>query len=251
MREDTTRPGPRNLPDTLTRLRLRVRELLYAAGREAFTRSVWLTPGLSVGDVLAHLVGTAADAARGEVLSYPAIAAEEAVRGHLASHGGRPPEELFGIWETAEKEFDGVLDEARLTTLIVEMTAREHDLRTVLDQPAARDDVAVLVSLDALSGTFSDRAEAADAPPLRVTVEQWGTIIGAGAAHDCLVGDRFEFVRAMTGRRSRAQVSRWSWSREPHAYYDLLSATGSLAPADVRERDPRVPEHLRDFDLTH
>ena len=31
----------------------------------------------------------------------------------------------------------------------------------------------------------------------------------------------------------------------------VLSANGALAPVDVRERDPRVPEHLADLDLTH
>jgi len=44
---------------------------------------------------------------------------------------------------------------------------------------------------------------------------------------------------------------RWNWSEDPGAYLAVLSATGSLPDDDVRERDPRVPVHLADLDLTH
>jgi hypothetical protein len=103
----------------------------------------------------------------------------------------------------------------------------------------------VKVALDELAGRFSDRVMAAGLPPLRVTVEQWGTVVGDGAASACVVADRFEFVRAMAGRRSAAEIRRWKWSDDPTPYLAVISESG-LPEADVRERDPRVPEHMRD-----
>lgn len=142
-------------------------------------------------------------------------------------------------------------DSASVEELLVDAVTREHDLRAALDKPGHRDDPAVLAALDALSDALSERVVAAGLPPLRITVEQWGTIAGHGAATRCLVADRFEFVRAMAGRRSAAQVMRWNWGTDPTPYLGVLSSTGSLLEEDLRERDPRVPEHLLDFDLSH
>ncbi|MEU7814032.1 hypothetical protein [Pseudonocardia sp. NPDC049154] len=205
----------------------------------------------TVGELYAHLVGTAVDAAAGDVPDYPELGREDVVRGHVEAARGRSVTELAQEWAKAEAVLLHALDQAQLTALVVEATAREHDLRTALDRPGFRDDDGIRISLDALAAQLSERLSAAGAPPLRVTVEQWGAIVGSGNPHDCLVGDRFEFVRAMTGRRSRGQVARWSWSREPEAYYDLLSSFGELPEKEIRERDPRVPAHLADFDLTH
>lgn len=249
MREDTTKAGPRDLPGTLARLRSRVSELVVKHGLDAHTPVG--TPRFTVGESFAHLAGLVVDAAADGEPCYPAVGREALVRRHAAAWHGRSAGELAEVWEEAEERYLPRATRDGLVALIVEMTAREHDIRVGLDMPGARDDEAVKGSLDELAGWFSDRVEAGRVPPLRVTVEQWGTIIGRGCARECLVADRFEFVRAMTGRRSLAQVSRWSWSGDPLPYCALLSATGALAAQDFRERDPRVPAHLIDFDLTH
>ena len=101
------------------------------------------------------------------------------------------------------------------------------------------------------AGELSERVTAARLPALRVTVEQWGTVAGDGPALRCLVADRFELVRGMCGRRSASQIERWNWDAPPGAYLHLLSGTGRFPDQEIRERDPRVPEHLRDLDLTH
>jgi hypothetical protein len=111
--------------------------------------------------------------------------------------------------------------------------------------PGARDDVAIKVALDELSGRFSNRVVSAGMPPLRLTVEQWGTIADAGHAISCVVAERFEFARAMSGRRSAAEIRRWNWGVGPDDYLPLISKVG-LPVQDIRERDPRIPEHMRD-----
>jgi hypothetical protein len=86
---------------------------------------------------------------------------------------------------------------------------------------------------------------AAGLPPLRVTVGQWGTIAGAGRAISCVVADRFEFVRAMSGRRSADEVRRWNWGVEPDVYLSVISEA-RLPAQEIHERDPRIPDHMRD-----
>jgi hypothetical protein len=85
----------------------------------------------------------------------------------------------------------------------------------------------------------------AGVPPLRLTVEQSGTIANAGHAISCVVAERFEFARAMSGRRSAAEIRRWNWGVGPDDYLPLISKVG-LPVQDIRERDPRIPEHMRD-----
>jgi hypothetical protein len=161
--------------------------------------------------------------------------------------------ELLEEWLAAVRDMEAALrrDEGLTTCLLVDAVTHEHDLRAALDAPGFRDDPSLLVALDALSGELSDRVEAQRLPALRITVEQWGTIVGHGAATRCLVADRFEFVRGMAGRRSAAQVRRWNWSDDASPYLQVMSSTGALSAVDVRERDPRVPEHMRDLDLDH
>ena len=143
------------------------------------------------------------------------------------------------------RQWDAMVDPAAAAGLITEAAMYEHDIRTGLDRPGARDDESVKVALDELSGRFSDRVVAAGLPPLRVTVEQWGTIIGQGSAVRCVVADRFEFVRAMAGRRSANEIARWNWGTDPAPYFPVIAEAG-LPDDEIHERDPRVPEHMRD-----
>jgi hypothetical protein len=209
--------------------------------------AVPLRDDLTVRDVIAHLAATHAVVAGGETVDFSRLCPA----GWGDASASVP--ELIKAWEAAEAQLAAIVrdDPALAACLLTDTMAHEHDLRTAADQPACRDDPSVIAALETLAAGLSQRIADRGLPALRVTVEQWGTIAGEGPARRCLVADRFEFVRGMTGRRSAAQVSRWNWSDEPSDYLEVLSATGALAPVDVRERDPRVPEHLADFDLRH
>jgi hypothetical protein len=214
MRSDTTAPGCRDLQETLRGVRSRIVELV--ADR----------PDSTVRDALVQLL--------------------ERTSGGSPNSVNPTTTALVTAWSEA---VDGACVPSApydvVARLIVDAVMCEHDLRTVLDLPGARDDIAVKVALDELAGRFSDRVVAAGLPPLRVTVEQWGTIVGDGPASSCVVADRFEFVRAMSGRRSAAEIRRWNWSGDPTPYLAVISEAG-LPVDDMCERDPRVPEHMRD-----
>ncbi len=238
MRTDTTPAGVRDYGAIWARTRSRIAELLGSLSEEAGDIPVPTAPGATVRDVIAHLVGAATASPDTAALNPPA----SGKAGRSQALAG-----LLDQWRSASGELDEIVraDPASAAFYITDAVMCEHDLRTALDRPAARDDESVKVALDELSGRFSDRVAAKGLPPLRVTVEQWGTIIGEGCAVRCVVADRFEFVRAMSGRRSAAEIGRWNWGVDP-APYLLVISEAPLPENEIRERDPRVPAHMRD-----
>ncbi len=238
MRTDTTPAGVRDHGAIWSRTRGRILELLRSVTEDAADVPVPTVPGSTVSDVVAHLLTTATSGPGTATLGPPAPGAADRTR-KLA--------ELLGDWESASSDLDGLIraDPVAAARYITDAAMCEHDLRTALGRPAARDDDSVKVALDELSGRFSDRVAAEGLPPLRITVEQWGTIVGDGHAVRCVVADRFEFVRAMSGRRSAAEICRWNWGTDPVPYLPAIAEV-ALPDHEIHERDPRVPEHMRD-----
>jgi hypothetical protein len=232
MRSDTTRAGHRDLTAIYGGVRSRIVELFIGRPESCADTPVPTLKDTTVREVLIHLIEHTSDL-------VPALTPSQYRTAATAS-------ELVGVWGRAADDVCGssVPDDV-MSRLVADAAMSEQDLRTALDVPGARDDAAVKVALDELAGRFSDRVAAAGLPSLRVTVEQWGTIAGDGPATACVVADRFEFVRAMSGRRSAAEISRWNWSGDPQPYLAVIAETG-LPIAEVRERDPRVPAHMRD-----
>lgn len=244
MRSDTTPAGPRNLPGIWDATRSRVSALVADITDGQAGGAVTTVPTATVRDLLAHLA---------EVASRAAAEPERLCAGPIAAPrpGGAAAcvtvTELLAAWEMAAAAAREHIetDDQLASLLVTDAVMCEHDLRTTFDTPGARDDVAVKVALDELSGRFSDRVATAGLPPLRVTVEQWGTIVGAGRAVSCVVADRFEFVRAMAGRRAASEITRWNWGVDPTPYLPVISES-PLPATEIRERDPRIPEHMRD-----
>jgi hypothetical protein len=243
MRSDTTPAGARDLGDIWKATWERIGSVLRDAPESVVDTPAPTVPGTTVGDVLTHLVETATAAADDSRTIAQAVLSRPAAQSNRATVLA----DLLADWDKAAALVHDRIDaDPQFASAIITVAVMcEHDLRDAVGSPGARDDIAIKVALDELSGRFSDRVEAADLPPLRVTVEQWGTIIGAGRATSCVVADRFEFVRAMSGRRSAAEIVRWNWGVSPDAYLPVMSEV-DLPTDEIHERDPRIPKHMRD-----
>jgi hypothetical protein len=249
MRSDTTPAGERDLLAVWRSVGDRILSLLGTAHESVLEKPVPTVEGAVVGSVLEHLIATSNKASEnraGVVDSPVGLPSPPAT--------DRRPDSLADLLVRWEKAAGSICDQvesdpALATTLITYAVMAEHDLRTAIDSPGARSDTAVKIALDELSGRFSDRAERAQLPALRVTVEQWGTIIGDGSAVSCVVADRFEFVRAMSGRRSGAEIRQWNWGVDAGVYIPVIAET-SVPDREIHERDPRIPEHMRDREFT-
>lgn len=244
MRSDTTPAGQRDLPAIWEDTRQRITELVEALAADVAATMLATVSGATVRDALAHLTATAVRAAESPAeLCHGALTPPRPRQG--APEATLP--ELLAAWDKAAAVVRGGVeaDAGLASFLISDAVMCEHDLRTTFQVAGARDDIAIKVALDELSGRFSDRAETAGVPPLRVTVEQWGTIIGNGRAVSCVVADRFEFVRAMSGRRSAPEIRQWNWGVAAERYFSTMSEVG-LPSQEIHERDPRIPAHMRD-----
>ncbi|WP_328361196.1 hypothetical protein OG976_09840 [Mycobacterium sp. NBC_00419] len=234
MRSDTTPAPERDLAAiweaTLERVDVLLRSLPDGCGNEPLPT----VPGATVRDGVAHLARALA-ALGSAPLTLPSPGTAQSALTDL----------IADVDAAADSARPYLRDPSVASALVTAITMAEHDLRTVVNTPGARDDVAIKVALDELAGRFSDRVSAAGLPALRVTVEQWGTIAGNGRATSCVVADRFEFVRAMAGRRSASEIRRWNWGVEPDIYLPVMSEVG-LPHNEIRERDPRIPEHMQD-----
>lgn len=250
MQIDTTAPGARDLVTIWSALAARVASLLDDAEAVATLRTPVPAAGpeIRLGQLVGHMVaslrrlretGSAGSHLRCDPQSI--LSDVPGIDGTLG--------ELCELWRAevaAVTEPVRHAPNAAVTELICEDVMHEHDLRMALDRAGARDSDAIKVALDALSAQLSQRVVEAGLTALRVTVEQWGTVVGAGPTYDCVVADRFELVRGMAGRRSASEMARWNWSADPTRYVAVISATGRPRDTELRERDPRVPEHMRD-----
>lgn len=216
--------------------RQRVHDLLTRWASDDMTRPVPAMPGQTVRELIIRLVATERDALDGDI--HPTHAG----RGAGGARSAEPDAQLFAAWEAQASGVASLLrGDPCATRLLIDLVTHEHDLRTALDCPGARDSDAVVFAVEWLGQEFSARLRAAGAPALRMTCEQWGHDTAPPPYYAIIVADRFELFRAFTGRRSAAEVRRWMWSADPAPYLPYLSVDGALRDTDLDEPDPDIP----------
>ena len=83
---------------------------------------------------------------------------------------------------------------------------------------------------------FALRDEAQQRPGLTLATEHGSRTVGVGDARSSVRASRFELLRAMTGRRSVAQMRGFEWDGDPDPERLVLSADLFTPPvADLHE----------------
>jgi uncharacterized protein (TIGR03083 family) len=204
---------------------------LYAEGRqrivgmvtglapEQAAATVPTCPDWSVADVLAHLTGICADVLAGNTAG---VATDPWTAAQVSARRGRNIDELVAEWSDAAPQVEA-LAEAFPPELgaqwIADLTTHEHDIRTAIEQPGARDSAGVETGLDFIVAFgFQPSVAAHGLPPIEIRTadKTWpatGKLMGAA-----LEGPSFELFRALTGRRSAAQIRSLAWSVNPEPY---------------------------------
>lgn len=194
--------------------------------------------GLTVHALVAHLVATGADALDGRIHG---VLDREPEVGDVEAAEAAPVGDLLARWDEQSVSLAALVrDDPTGVRLLVDLTGVEHDLRTALGRPGARDDDAVVASIEAMAGVLSERFAAAGVPGLRITCEQWGHDTSE-PCHEILVADRFELFRGLGGRRSAEEIRRWMWSSDPERYLPHFAVYGALRESPLDEPDPTVP----------
>lgn len=214
--------------------RTRIRDLAETLSAEQLQARVAATPRWTVRELLAHLVGCAADAVSGRldgVTSEPWTARHVEERRHL------PLSELLTEWDRIGPAAGGTLTDEQLfgPNLAADAICHEADLREALRLPRVdREHWQPFLEVMMLYL----RSQMRDATAVLIRDEQgqqW--ICGSGEPATVLRTDGYELLRASYSRRSRRQITEWNWTPGPSE--QVIKSIGFFGP---RDDDQPVPE---------
>jgi uncharacterized protein (TIGR03083 family) len=197
----------------------RISALVVGLGEEDVDRPVLTCPGWSVGDVVAHLAGVCTDVLAGNVAG---VASDPWTEAQVRARRGRPIAEVVEEWsqaapqvEALSSSFPGRMGEQWVADLIT----HEHDVRTALGRPGARDSEGLAVGLGFLVEMgLESRFSELGLPALEVRAGDRGWTVGGGQPTGTLDATAFGLFRALTGRRSRTQIRAFAWTVAPDPY---------------------------------
>ncbi|RAV03255.1 maleylpyruvate isomerase family mycothiol-dependent enzyme [Mycolicibacter senuensis] len=204
----------------------RIGALAAGLGDHQLRTPVPATPGWTVHDVLAHLVGGAADVLAGRLDGAPG---DSWTGRHVAERRALPIEELLDEWERAAPAVESSLPEQHTgPNLAADAICHEADLHEALGLP--RTDREHWQPFLDVMGYFPGR-RLRDTATLVITDElgqEWHC--GSGVSVTVLRADGYELLRGVFSRRSRRQIAAWDWSPEPLG--QLVDGFGAFGPRD-------------------
>lgn len=191
-------------------VRLRVTELVAGADDETLGTIAPATPEWTVHDLLAHLVGVTTDIVSGNL---DGVGTDAWASAQVEARRGRSVADLLGEWDEhgpAVEEMSGQFGRAG-GQLVSDAVTHEHDVRGALRVPGARDSDAVRLSVGFVGLSLGEQLDRADRGALVVFDGDATVTFGSGEPVASLRTDDFEFVRALTGRRSLEQIAAFEW----------------------------------------
>lgn len=219
------------LRDVYRDTRGRVAELVAGLDDARLRTRVPATPEWTVRDLLAHLVGVAADTAAGRLDGAPG--ADWTAR-HVAERRNRTVADLLAEWASAGSTVEGsITDDASRPNMALDVVCHEADLREALTlPPPAREHWQQV--LDVMVGFLGRRLK----QPGTLTIgddsgARWR--FGTGEPRTSLQVDGYELLRGMFSRRSQRQIAAWRWQPAPP---ERVQRVGVFGP---RDDDQPVP----------
>ena len=208
---------------------------LYEAERRAFvsrlrvlspavlSTQVAATPGWTVRDVLAHVVGITADLNAGRFGDGDGDAWTLA---QVVSRCECTVDDLAAEWDREAPRFEAGL---RLfgygfgAHYLGDLLQHVGDVETALGRSPVRDDITAIVALDfyleSLRGTLDELG--VGALEVRPGDEEW--VLGPGELRASVSAPRYEIFRALGGRRTRAEVAALGWSGDAARFIGVMS----------------------------
>ena len=199
--------------DAYAALRVRVTELMQSLTLKQAQTTVPHCPQWTVKDCFAHMVGIPEDVINGQM---DGVASEAWTNRQVQRHAQDSVADLLSVWETNAPVFAQILPnipQPVISQFMFDQTTHEHDIRRAVGQPGARDTLAVAVAEGFIRNSLAQQSDPA---------------IAQLASHK-LTG--FEFLRSLSGRRSRDQISNNGLDIE------TVEAFIQMMPFDIPESD--------------
>jgi uncharacterized protein (TIGR03083 family) len=196
---------------------------LARARRDDLETTAPATPEWRVRDLLAHLGGVCDDVVNGNLAD---VAANTWTAAQVEKRRGWTIDEVLADWEQRGGEVDALIDQApagMFGQLLFDAWTHGQDIRGALRAPGGQDSPAAACSYAWGTEALEGRDRTDGRPELSLVTEEGICVIGSGAPSATLRASRFELLRAMTGRRSQAQVRAFVWDGEPDPERLLLA----------------------------
>lgn len=205
-----------------TRAQARVVGMVEAASAEETARPVPACPDWSVRDLLAHVVGVAADvlADREDPEHSPRWTQAQIDRRAGTDVGG-----LLAEWRAATGPLREHMARHGVRPLN-DITVHEQDLRGALGQPGARDTAALAWLRARFADRVADEVAEAGLTPLRLEGGSWSH--GPEDAAVVVRASDFDLGRAVASRRSAEQLRAWTVRGDVEPYLPSFETLGPL-----------------------
>lgn len=207
--------------------RARIEELVSGAELSA---PVAACPGWTVQDVVAHLAG-----GLGAFVARDFEPGEHANFGERMVHErrGRSLEDHLTEWAANRAKADEALAGPMGGVLVAEIVSHEHDIRTALGKPGAREEPGVRAAPERPLQEIDNRLRESGAPAVRLVVGGTERVLGEGEPSATVRLSAFDLLRAVGGRRSAAQLRSLDWDGEPRM--DAFTLFGEPRTDDLEE----------------
>ncbi|MFP5353336.1 MAG: maleylpyruvate isomerase family mycothiol-dependent enzyme [Actinomycetota bacterium] len=238
--------------DVYEQLRNDISEFVSGLTPEELDTSVPATPGWTIRQVVAHLAADATYLISGDFPRefFEAFGDEGAVvklndwtARQLDERKDRSLEEVLQDWKTSAIELtammrgeqpwpDGVLPFADRVVL-TDAAVHQQDIFGALGIEEARDSVPIKIGLSGYIATMGWRLASAGIPPLRFDLGEKSYVAGDGEPAATVRANRWEFFRAMSGRRSPEQIAAYDWKGDAEPYIPYFYPYGRRRDALV------------------
>lgn len=211
-------------------LRTRVTELLRDRPEDEVEQSAPATPGWRVRDITAHLGGVCDDIAHGNLAG---VATNAWTQAQVDKRVEWPFARVLDDWNEQAAVVEPMMNDigTPMGQMVFDAWTHEQDIRGALGEPGARECAAVDIAFDWWVAAGHEQLVTDDTPgSFRLVTEHGEIVLGPGAPAVTLRTSRYEFLRALTGRRSRAQVQRLDAECD-QPLDELLFTTSFFTPA--------------------
>ena len=220
---------------------------LYASTRDRFIALVRpldateaeavvpLTPGWTVRQVLAHVCGLNADVAAG---MREGLGTDERTAHQVMVRADDAVAAICDEWLTYAEAMEALVAENDFfgRRLAADLVVHLHDVQHALGVEIDRHDEATVSGGRTYATHMPDRW--VDATGMRVAIDlgdgsHFEPTDGAGEQGVGLQATPYDFLRSVTGRRSRSQVEALGWTGDPANLLDRFSPYGPLRTVDA------------------
>lgn len=220
--------------DAYRETRLRISGLLRELDEGDGDRPVPACPAWNVRQLASHVVGVSADIMAGNI----ADAGSDAWTGaQVTTRADRTLPELIDEWDVVGPQVEAALAGGLLPAQAVfDLVTHEHDLRGAIGRPGAADEEAVAIGLTFVEETWPLVMAGYQIPPLRIVTGGADMVVGEDPVVTLHLSP-FEALRALTGRRSLAQVAAYDWDTDPGPWLPAFT-WGPFNPSPVDLDEP-------------